>query len=180
MTRLKIALVSAVFLLLTAGVAYAQTDDAPEANGSIRGTVYLDKDGDGKCTGEEKEPVHAGTPIEFVSNDGKYTTFLQSGSNGTYGLVAAGYGTWKVSARPNANDFVVTSKPTLNVFISKESPLALGIDFCIREKKGVTTPAVLPAAGGAASNVGFVVALGAGFSLLAAGAFVEGRRRWWV
>ena len=143
-------------------------------DGSIRGTVYLDTNGDGKCVGTG-EPTHPGVPIEFVSDDGQWSTYLQTGDNGTYGLVAAAYGTWKVSARPNPNDFVVTSQATRHVFIGSEQPLALNIDFCIQTKGGPiqNKPVLLPTSGAAAHNGGFwaagllgVVLMGAGTAVL--------------
>lgn len=167
-----------IILLLSATVVLAQTPPiptavpTPESNGSIRGTVYLDTNGNGICP-DQGEPIHVGVPIEFISDDGKWSTFLQTGDDGTYGLVAAGYGTWKVSARPNANDFVVTSKPTLNVFLSSEEPLALNINFCIRKTSGAKTaavgPTVLPAAGAAADNLPFAMAAFSGLALLGLG-----------
>ncbi|MCA9979933.1 MAG: hypothetical protein KDD89_03855, partial [Anaerolineales bacterium] len=100
--------VALVLLLATTAVVSAQEKNI----GSIRGTVYLDRNADGVCGADQGDPIQAGVPIEFVSNDGGFTTYLQSGDNGTYGLVAAGLGTWQVSARPNANDFIVTSTAT--------------------------------------------------------------------
>lgn len=155
------------------------------ANGSIRGTAYLDQNGDGRCV-DTGEPIHPGVPIEFVSNDGQFTTFLATGDNGTYGLVAAAYGTWTVSARPNANDFVVTSATSQSVFISEEEPLALNIDFCIQEIDGpitvnteiatfspTTTTIFLPASGAAANNRPYYVALAAGLLLIIAGVVIR-------
>lgn len=175
--QLRMAMIlGALFALLGVGAALAQT--AP--NGSIRGTVYLDKNGDGKCVGTG-DPIQAGVPIEFVSDDGKWSTYLQSGANGTYGLVAAAYGTWTVSARPNANDFVVISKPTLSVFIGSEQPLALNIDFCVQTKGGPvtggsTTTTLLPTSGTAANNIGFLAAGLSGLLLVGLGAVVVRRR----
>lgn len=120
--------------------------------GSIRGTLYNDTNGDGKCSGTG-EPTLAGVPIEFISNDGKTVLYLQSGSNGTYGLVAAGFGTWQVSAKPPAN-YAVTSTKTLSAFISEENQLSLGNDFCLRQVSGSTinpSPVVLPESGAPAA-----------------------------
>ena len=148
-------------------------------DGSIRGTVYLDANGDGQCVGTG-EATHPGVPIEFVSDDGKWSTYLQTGDNGTYGLVAAAYGTWTVSARPNPNDFVVTSKPTLSVFIGSEQPLALNVNFCIQTKGGPIqnqpTTTYLPTSGTAAQNGGLVVAGLLGLLLIGGGAAVAKRR----
>jgi hypothetical protein len=172
MLSLAVGLLAAVAV---ANTAYAQT----VYNGSIRGTVYLDANGDGKCVGTG-EAIHPGVPIEFVSDDGKWSTYLQTGDDGTYGLVAAAYGTWTVSARPNPNDFVVTSKPTLSVFIGSEQPLALNVDFCIQTKGGPIqnrpVGTLLPSSGAAAQNGGFVAAGLAGLLFMGAGAMVVLRR----
>lgn len=159
-----------MILGISAQVISAQSQTS---NGSIRGTVYIDSNGNGQCP-DEGEPTHPGVPIEFISDDGEWSTYLQTGENGTYGLVAAGYGTWSVSARPNANDFVVTSEPTLNVFIGSEEPLALNINFCIRETNAsavtiISTSTILPAAGEAANNTPFTVGLLSGLALIGLG-----------
>lgn len=158
-------------------------------NGSIRGTAYLDKNGDGRCV-NTGEPVHPGVPIEFVSNDGQFTTFLATGDDGTYGLVAAAYGTWTVSARPNANDFVVTSAASQSVFISAEKPLMLNIDFCVQKIGGpvtvgteiatfspTTSTTFLPASGAAADDTPYYAALAAGLLLIIAGVVLHFKKR---
>jgi hypothetical protein len=184
MKKLVIAIIASLILTLMVSAAFAQD----EFNGSIRGTVYLDKNGDGKCV-DTGEPTHPGVPIEFVSNDGKWSTYLATGDDGTYGLVAAAYGTWTVSARPNANDFVVTSQATKSVFIGSDEPLALNIDFCIQDIDGpVTTGAgtniatftnvvYLPASGAAAKNLPYYIAFATGFLLFAAGAIIYTKRK---
>ncbi len=165
-------------LVWTTAVVHAQ--ESTENNiGSIRGTVYVDRNADGRCGTEFGDPIHVGVPIEFVSNDGKYTTYLQSGENGTYGLVAAGLGTWQVSARPNANDFVVTGTATRSVFIGAEEPLALGVDFCIVPLSGGVIPGgnlgvivplpQLPTAGSADNLTWFNLALLVGMMFMGAG-----------
>lgn len=177
MRNVVLGLLMSSLLLMAFGAAQAQG----ASDGSIRGTVYLDKNGDGKCVGTG-EPVHVGTPIEFVSNDGKWTTYLQSGENGTYGLVAAGFGTWTVSARPNANDFVVTSKPSLSVFIGSEEPVAVGVDFCIqaidgpRTAKTTHTTTTLPRSGAPAQDGGYWLTAVMGLLLLGAGAVLQKQR----
>lgn len=168
-----------VTVMSTAALISAQT-----YNGSIRGTVYMDTNGNGVCGPDEGEVTHPGVPIEFVSDDGEYTTYLATGDDGTYGLVAAAYGTWKVSARPNANDFVVTSEPTLNVFVGSEEPVALNINFCIQatdaettaDANATTTNAVLPQAGGQFDSTLYIIAAVLGAALFAAGAFYSLRR----
>lgn len=185
MRKVKIA-VTAALLLIVMAVGLAQAQQVYD--GSIRGTVYLDRNGDGKCV-DTGEPTHPGVPIEFVSNDGQWSTFLATGDDGTYGLVAAAYGTWTVSARPNANDFVVTSTATKSVFIGEDERVALNVDFCIQEIDGpITTTSgtniatftnviFLPASGAAANNTPYYIAFALGFLLFAAGAVFHLKRR---
>lgn len=184
MRKFIVALMAGL-VVAAAGVSLAM---AQSYNGSIRGTVYLDANGDGLCvdTGEE---THPGVPIEFVSNDGEWSTYLATGDDGTYGLVAAAYGTWTVSARPNANDFVVTSATTQSVFIGEEEPVALNIDFCIQEIDGpitagteiatftATTATFLPSSGAAADNAPYYVALAGGLLLVIAGGVLQVKQR---
>lgn len=172
--------VGLLWLGLSTAVVQAQSQD--NNIGSIRGTVYIDSNRDGQCGPTFGDPTHPGVPIEFVSNDGNFTTFLQSGDNGTYGLVAAGLGTWQVSARPNANDFVVTGTATRSVFIGAEEPLALGVDFCIVPTSGGTIPGGglgviapithLPTAGAPDNLAWFNVALLVGTLFMGAGGLV--------
>ena len=154
--KVLVSLCLVIILALFASVTYAQDGQAtprptptnvppggsgnppPEADGtdgrgSIRGTVYNDLNGDGSCA---TEPALGGVPIKFVSDRGDTTVFLQSGENGTYGLVAAGLGTWTVTAEPGAG-WIVTSKNPVQAFIGEESNLVLGVNFCVAE--GSTT-----------------------------------------
>ncbi|MCI0396358.1 MAG: hypothetical protein L0332_12745 [Chloroflexi bacterium] len=194
--RIWMSVLSVLLLILATGVAQAQeptprptptnipTNGSPPAaqdgtvRGSIRGTIYDDQNGDGKCIGTG-EPVLAGIPIQFVSNDGATTVYLQSGSNGTYGLVAAGLGRWTVKAEPPAG-MVVTSKSPLEALLTEEQRLVLGVDFCVA--KGTARPgglpggAVLPVAGAAvAPSLVWSALIGAGF--VATGLGLEWRRR---
>ena len=151
----------------------SQGDDEPR--GSIRGTVYDDKNADGQCA---SDPILAGVPIKFVSNDQQTTVYLQSGENGTYGLVAAGLGTWSVSAEPGAG-MIVTSKNPLQVFIDQQSRLALGVDFCIAKgtrPSGGTGTVILPTAGAAVAPTLIVTGL-SGIGLILLGFGIELRRR---
>lgn len=199
--RLSICLV--MVLTLFAGVVQAQegqgtprptpTNVPPDGNGgpnddneegttrgSIRGTVYRDQNADGFCSGE---PILAGVPIKFVNNLGNTSVYLQSGENGTYGLVAAGLGTWNVTAEPGAGK-IVTSKNPQQVFIDENNRLVLGVDFCVAE--GSVTrppggghsggPVILPTAGAAVAPA--LVAAGiSGIGLILAGAGIELKRR---
>jgi hypothetical protein len=139
---------------------------ANPADGSIRGTLYEDKNGDGQCSATD--PVLAGIPIQFVSNDGQTTVYLQSGDNGTYGLVGAGYGTWQVSADPPA-PWVVTSAKTVQAFVGSEQKVALNINFCLANIENIRSNVVLPVSGTAASNTPFFLAAVVGLGLLFVG-----------
>lgn len=140
-------------------------------DGSIRGTVYEDQDGNGVCGAED--PTVSDIPLQFVSNDGNTALYLKSGADGTYGLVAAGYGTWQVSADPPA-PWRVTSANPRQLFLSTSDRTALNINFCLRS--GTTTEVadgvvLLPTAGASAttSAVPFLVAGLLGVFFIAAG-----------
>lgn len=154
----------------------AETSDAP-LNGSIRGTVYQDANGDGKCGGSD--PVAAGVPIRF-SSGGNTPIYLQTGSNGTYGLVAVSYATWQVSAEPPAG-WVVSSAKTIDVTLVNEDgkKIALGVDFCLAQAGtgggGGSTP-LLPEAGAPIAPALLGAVLG-GMLLIAAGVGLEWQRR---
>lgn len=191
--RVRISIGLVIILMLFAGVVNAQQEPRPtptnvpadgsgssptgiqaaQVRGSIRGTVYQDKNADGSCS---NEPILAGVPLKFVSNDGKTTVYLQSGENGTYGLVAAGLGTWSVSAEPSAGMFVTSQNP-LQVFIGEEERLALGVDFCVAEGKAPGTGTVILPTAGAAVAPSLVLAGLSGIGLILAGAGIELRRR---
>lgn len=66
---------------------------SPE-RGTIRGSVHLDVDGDGRCvnSGVAGEVAVPGIDLTFTSVDGTQFVTLYSGSNGTYGLPSAGLG----------------------------------------------------------------------------------------
>ena len=142
--------------------------------GSIRGKVYEDKNTDGKCA-TQNEPALTGIVIQFVSNDGQTTVFLESGADGSYGLVAAGLGTWKVSAIPPAG-YSVSSAATVSAFISAENPVALGVDFCVRKGAAAAGPSVLPASGATiAPSILALTFTGLGF--IAVGLSLQWRKR---
>jgi hypothetical protein len=148
---------------------------AEGGDGSIRGTVRLDRNGDGRCA---DEPVLADIPVRFISDDGATTLFLRSGENGTYGLVAAGYGTWQVSADPPA-PYVVTSQKTIDVFLGSQQKLALGVDFCVADIANVRAqgPVILPQSGAPIAPPLAAAAL-TGLVLLLSGIALEWRRRY--
>jgi hypothetical protein len=164
--RVTLALILGVVLAAIVGAAAAFQD-----RGSIRGTVYEDRNRDGKCVGTG-EPVLEGIPIKFVSDDGRYEVFLQSGSNGTYGLVAAGFGTWTVSAVPPTG-YVVTSENPRKAFLGSEQLLVLGVDFCLAKGSAGT---VLPRSGAVVAPA-LALAGFAGAGLFVFGVGLQWRRR---
>ena len=176
--KVRFGLVLALLLTLFATAVQAQS------RGSIRGSVLEDTDGDGKC--EDGAPIH-GMTLQFRSTHADNTTvYLQSGSNGTYGLVAAGLGTWEVTAMPN-DDYKITSDMTVTTFIDENEPLALNVNFCAQKTDGSSSGGsdggntVLPESGGTpvANSNGIAITLAAalGAMLFVAGATIEVRRR---
>ncbi|GMQ77515.1 MAG: hypothetical protein BMS9Abin02_0003 [Anaerolineae bacterium] len=146
-----------------------------EVRGSIRGTVYEDRNADGVCVGTG-EPALGGINVQFVSDDGGSTVHLQSGPDGTYGLVAVGLGTWTVTAIP-LTGFSVSSENPQVVFISAEQPDATGVDFCIVKGSGSGGGSVVLPESGASIAPPLLIAALTGVSLVAAGAAFEIRRR---
>ena len=172
--KLSIGLVLALLLTLMATAVQAQS------GGSIRGSVREDTNGDGKCT---DGAAIVGMTVEFKSTHAEMVTvYLQSGDDGTYGLVAAGLGNWEVTAKPNS-DYRITSEKTIPVFIDENQNLALGIDFCAQKTSGTSSSGttVLPQSGGAAPAQSPVqpltLAALLGGMLFVAGAGLEYRRR---
>ena len=122
--------------------------DAAAAHGTIQGVVYRDVNGDGVCVNSGvagEEPV-ANIDVEFVSSDEQTVITLYTGPDGRYGLAAAGFSYWGVTAKPGP-DWIVTSEKTLYVPIYKDTLVATNVNFCIQEARTVTT--ILPASGGA-------------------------------
>ena len=111
-----------------------------KVRGSIRGTVYEDRNGDGKCagTGEMGLP---GVPLDLIN--GEHTLAMISGNDGTYAPVAVGLGTWTVTVKP-PSDWRVTSQNNREAFLSKEQLLVLGVDFCLARDAPPISP-VMPA-----------------------------------
>lgn len=163
--RIIVFLLILIVVTLAPGMVFAQT-----STGSISGKLYEDQNADGKCS-DTGEPGLAGVPIRFSSGD--TTVFLESGQDGTYGLVAAGFSTWEVTAEPSS-DWVVSSLNPLFITIDETNPRAEGINFCIA-RAGVVPP-TLPESGATIAPV-FLAALIAGGGFLATGLALELRRR---
>lgn len=102
------------------------------ANGTIRGSVYRDVNGDGLCvdTGVPGEEPVPGITLEFVSEDEQHTIHLYTGGDGMYGLAAAGFSNWRVTATPNS-DWVVTSQNPIYAYINHEKVAATDVNFCV-------------------------------------------------
>ena len=146
-----------------------------EVRGSIRGTVYEDRNADGVCVGTG-EPTLAGINVQFESDVAGSTVHLQSGPDGSYGLVAVGVGTWTVTAVP-LTGFSVSSTNPLVAHLSAEQPESTGLDFCIIKGSGTGAGSVVLPESGASIAPPLVAAAVAGISLVAAGAAIEIRRR---
>jgi hypothetical protein len=159
-----------LLILVLAGVAQAQS------SGTVRGTIYQDLNADGVCVGTG-DPVLAGVPIELVTADGQTTVNLESGSDGTFGMVAAGFGTWNVTAIPGEG-FSVTGQQTRSVTIGSSEPEVTGADFCVAQVTTSSggTATVLPESGaGLSSSLLAATAVGLAFIMIGAG--LELRRR---
>jgi len=149
---------------------------AVELHGSIRGMVYEDVNGDGRCvnTNTPGENPVANIPIEFVSSDEQTVINLTSGADGGYGLFAAGLSYWAVSARPSAES-IVTSDETLYAPVYEGSLAVTDVNFCVQ--KASTARVLLPASGGTGASTTFFVFLLAGFLLILVGIGFEMRQR---
>ena len=174
---LRIAL-PLLLLLALAGAVYAQEDS--EERGTIRGAVYQDVNGDGRCvnTGVSGENPVPGVNVEFVSSDGETVITLFTGDDGTYGLVAAGQSVWRVTAKPDPAKWVVTSENPRSVPLLEAAGLEqLNINFCVASPARAVI--VLPKSGAAAGLVNAVTAVAAllGTGIFALGLGMEWRRR---
>ena len=149
-------LLSLIIFLFAAGLATAQ-----EERGEIHGAIYIDVDGDGVCvnTGIEGEDPVVGVPIEFVSSDEAVVINLETGDDGTYGLVAAGQSIWRVTAMPDSTEWTVTSENPLYPPVLPETGLIqTDVNFCVSNgtvsNSGGDAVIVLPESGGASSANG--------------------------
>lgn len=117
-----------------------------QPRGAIRGVVYEDVNGDGKCVNTNvagEQPV-AGVTIEFVSSDQKTIINLTSGPDGGFGLFEAGYSYWAIMARPGS-EWVVTSAKTQYAPVYENSLSVTGVNFCVQ--KASAARVLLPASG---------------------------------
>ena len=178
-TGLFILLLSTTLLLLV-GAVQAQESDT----GYITGAVYLDVNGDGKCidTGVEGEVPVEGVTIEFVSSDEATVVTLTTANDGTYGLADAGESYWRVTAKPDAAKYIVTSENPLYAPVYPDTGLVqTDNNFCVSD--GTTfgnAVIILPESGAAAANnsamVVWITAV-IGLALIAVGITLEVKRR---
>jgi hypothetical protein len=165
-------------LALTVAVIQAQEEETGP-QGTIRGVVYEDVDGDGQCvdTGVAGEEPITDVNIEFVSSDGETEITLYTGSDGSYGLAAAGESNWAVTVQPGP-EWVVTSEETLYAPVYEDSLVQTGINFCLQ--RGERAVIILPASG-AASNAGAgwtILAIIFAMGLIVTGLGLEWRRHY--
>ncbi|MCB8923716.1 MAG: hypothetical protein H6662_19190 [Ardenticatenaceae bacterium] len=149
---------------------------AAEPRGTIRGMVYEDVDGDGRCinTNISGENPVANIPIEFVSSDEQTVINLSSGPDGGYGLVAAGLSYWAVTARPGS-EWVVTSEETQYAPVYEDSLVVTDVNFCVQ--KASSARVLLPVSGGAGTGVLLFIFLLVGFLLIFVGISFEIRQK---
>ncbi len=122
---LKITIFIIPFLLVTGVLLVSAKNDPPR--GTIRGGVFLDADGDGQCGTSTPVP---NINILFVNGSNRVT--LYTGSNGTFGLPAAGRGTWVVTANPDPAVWTVTSANPLRITVFEDEGLVqTDAVFCV-------------------------------------------------
>jgi uncharacterized protein YkwD len=130
----KISFVLLLFIgsfLVTGNLLAMQS--GPE-RGTIRGSVYLDVNRDGRCvnTNVPGEVPVPNIDLTFATIIGDQKATLYSGSNGTYGLPSVGQGTWIVTAVPNPAQWTVTSANPIQVKLSESNGLIqLNVNFCV-------------------------------------------------
>lgn len=189
-TGLSMLLLSAILLLLVVGTAQAQQGEQGDT-GYITGAVYRDVNGDGVCvdTGVEGEGPIEGVTIEFVSSDEATVVTLTTADNGTYGLADAGESYWRVTAKPDATKYFVTSENPLFAPVFPDQGLVqTGYNFCVSDgtyiapggTNAVIILPILPESGAAAtSNNNVIVWVTAvlGLGLIGTGIVLEVKRR---
>jgi SdrD B-like domain len=160
--KISVSLLLACLMCLMVSVVYAQdgprptpTDIGPtapgtpeppsSARGTVRGFVYADVNGDGRCmnTGVAGEEPVAGVPVEFVNSDGKYVITHTSGENGAYELAGAGQSNWRVTAQ-TGSDWVVTSENPRYALVSADNLAATDVNFCVAKAGTAVYPLTAP------------------------------------
>ena len=170
------AITLTLVLLLGLFVGISQAQEPGQKRGTIMGVIYEDVNGDGRCvnTGVAGEVPVANVDVEFVSSDEKTVLTMFSSKDGAFGLYAAGFSYWKLTAKPTA-DWVVTSENPIYAPIDAQNTAVSGLFFCVR--KASQARVVLPVSGDPVSAGVLATTAVSGLSLLLAGVTLEIRRR---
>lgn len=169
---LAISLLLALLLSLFVGTLAAQE----KTHGAIQGVVYEDVNKDGQCvnTGVAGEGPVADVDVEFVSSDEQTVLTMYSSPDGAFGLFAAGFSYWKLTAKPSA-EWIVTSPNPIYAPIDADNPAITGLFFCVQKANTVTV--LLPQSGDAVGAGWLAGTAVAGIALLFTGFMFEKRRR---
>ncbi len=161
-----------LLLVLTVGVLQAQE----HTRGTIMGVIYEDVNGDGVCvdTGVEGEVPVPDVNVEFVSSDEKTVLTMYSSADGAFGLYAAGFSYWKLTAKPSA-EWVVTSENPIYAPIDAQNHAINGLYFCVQ--KAQKAQVVLPASGDPVSAGALAATAVTGLTFILGGVVLEIRRR---
>lgn len=166
-----------------------QDDDA--VRGSISGYIYEDVNRDGRCvnTGVAGENPVQGIDVRFTSSDGQTVITHYSGTNGDFGLYAAGLSYWEITAMPPAG-WTLTTERTVYVPVYEDSLNHENVNFCVTRGTNAVIVApvkgtvILPESGASAAELqaqnGLIVAgvtAVVGLAFLLMGATLERRRK---
>lgn len=183
---LRTALLITLLLSISVTLVYAQTSDP---RGEIHGVVYEDVNGDGVCvnTGVNGEDPVTNIDLEFVSSDEATVLSLYTGDDGSYGLVAAGLSVWRVTVKPDPNEWTVTTENPRYATVAEDTGLVqTDINFCIQRGGNavIVLPEnaiiVLPESGGTTTNqmpVWLISIAAVGAGLIMVGLGLEARKR---
>jgi hypothetical protein len=114
-------------------------NQSSDAKGSIRGTVYEDTNLDFQCTGDDTGL--AGVPVTFTQYGYEAAT-LNTGADGTYGIVALKFGWWDVTITAPTG-YRVVGADMLSVNIeggSHASETVTNVNFCVTKGTAPATP----------------------------------------
>ena len=131
------------FWVCMAAFILALSSIAASPRGGIRGMIYQDVDGDGQCqySADGLDRPVPGMTLIFATAD--TLTNLYTGSDGTYGLVAAGQGDWLVRAAPGAGRWSVLSTNPIALEIDDGGTLIhTDVNFCVRSLGSIGAAAV--------------------------------------
>ncbi|UCG25172.1 MAG: CAP domain-containing protein [Chloroflexota bacterium] len=131
-SRIVATILSATLLLLLQAGTISATPPDEEPDGTIRGGVYEDVDGDGHCKDDvfgNRRPV-PGIDVQFTSADA--SVMLSSGANGTFGLIPVAPGAWQVQVMPDATTWLATSANPLIVEVTAgQDAVQTEVNFCL-------------------------------------------------